>query len=63
MIKAKEQISRTGNTDILLTSTNNTKKIRVYYVAGQYSFQNANQSVMHRGEYHTGLEKLQMRGW
>ena len=63
MINAIEKTSRTGNTDIILTSTNNTKQIRVYYAAGQYSFQNVNQSVMHRGDYHAGLEKLQARGW
>jgi len=63
MIIANEQISRTGNTDIILTSTNNEKRIRVYYAVGQFSFQNANQSVMHRGNYHEGLEKLQARGW
>jgi hypothetical protein len=63
MIIAKKEISRTGNTDIILTSTNNSKQIRVYYVSGKHYFQNTNQSKMHIGDYHIGLEKLQQRGW
>ena len=63
MIIAKEEISRTGETDTILTSTNNTKQIRVYHSEGKFFFQNTNQSKMHIGKYHIGLEKLQQRGW
>jgi hypothetical protein len=64
MIKARFETSRAGNQHIILTSTNNTKAVRVYNVGDTFTFKNlSNGSNFHHGEYQQGLEKLTNKGW
>ena len=63
MINAKTVTGSTGKQEIKLTSTNNQKSIRVYFVGKIIGFQNKNKSTKYFDEYHEGLEFLIKKGW
>ena len=63
MINAKTVTGSTGKQEIKLTSTNNQKSIRVYFVGKIIGFQNKNNSTKYFDEYHEGLEFLIKKGW